>query len=428
MNKSSRRINRFLASNPAFERHTGLVNALGKTARELVPDLDDFWFRTYGSVALTGEPMRFESHAAAMERWFEVYAVRIGEASERKVGLLFTNITKRKEAEEAVQRSEERERTRLMNIFMRAPAFMAALRGPNHTFELANLPYYQLIGRQEDFAEQGIIGKSVVMVLPEMVEQGFIDLLDNVYRTGESFTGNDTRVVFQLSPDSPPDEHFVDFNFQPLFDEEGVVSGILVHGIDLTKRKHLEQEREQLVDDLREASLRQRRFLKDMLAGFTEGRLRLCFIPSEMPLPLSPLSDIIDLIPTTLRFLRKRIEAVAEGLMLPKERLLDYLTAVHEAAMNAVRHGNGGVARIHGDRDTGTIQVWISDNGPGIAEEMIHRAVEQGFTTGGFGQGFFYMQSCADRLYLLSLSGRGTTVVLEIDRTVPVPAWFKSLD
>jgi signal transduction histidine kinase len=93
--------------------------------------------------------------------------------------------------------------------------------------------------------------------------------------------------------------------------------------------------------------------------------------------------------------------------------------------MNAVRHG-GGTARIHGDWETGTIQVWIEDNGPGIAEEMLHRAVEQGWTTGGFGQGFFYMQSCADRLYLFSLANQGTTALLEMDRTAPLPAWLST--
>jgi serine/threonine-protein kinase RsbT len=163
-----------------------------------------------------------------------------------------------------------------------------------------------------------------------------------------------------------------------------------------------------------------------MLSGFTEGRLRLCFTRDELPTPFPPQSDALDLTPTSLRLLRKHLEAVAEGLNFPKERLADFLTASHEAAMNAVRHGGGGTARIHGDRETGVIQVWVSDNGPGIAEEMIHRAVEQGFTTGGFGQGFFYMQSCADRLFLLSVANVGTTAVLEMDRTPPKPMWLNS--
>ncbi|MBC8137776.1 MAG: GAF domain-containing protein [Fibrella sp.] len=217
-------------------------------------------------------------------------------------------------------------------------------------------------------------------------------------------------------------------NGVPVFDGDRTTSsnfkGYIGSCMDITEIKQAQIERERLVVELREASLRQRRFLKEMLAGFTEGRLRLCFAPDELPAPLPPQSDSLKLTPILLRLLRKHTEAVVEGMDFPKERTGDLLTASHEAAMNAVRHAGGGTARIHGDRDTGVIQIWVTDNGPGIAEEMIHRAVEQGFTTGGFGQGFFYMQSCADRLYLLSVENAGTTVVLEMDRTPPQPNWL----
>ena len=99
---------RFLEANAAFERHTGLVDAIGKTARELVPELEEFWFRTYGKVALTGESVRFENHAPAMQRSFDVYCSRIGRPEELKVAILFQDITQRKQAEEALRESEAR--------------------------------------------------------------------------------------------------------------------------------------------------------------------------------------------------------------------------------------------------------------------------------------------------------------------------------
>ena len=170
---------------------------------------------------------------------------------------------------------------------------------------------------------------------------------------------------------------------------------------------------------------KQRRFLREMLFGFTEGRLRLCDTEADLPVPLPPLSESMQMSAPVLRLLRKRVEAVGEGLRLPKERLQDMITAVHEAAMNAVRHGGGGIARIHGDSDMGTLQVWVEDQGPGIGEELIHRAVEQGFTTGGFGQGFFLMRSCADRVYLKT-GGTGTIIVLEMERQMPEPAWLQA--
>ncbi|MBD2338195.1 PAS domain S-box protein [Calothrix sp. FACHB-156] len=90
---------RFLEINPAFERETGLQQAIGKTARQLLPNLEKFWFETYGRVALTGEPVRFENGSDAMNRWFEVYAFPIEGPEKHKVAILFKNISDRKAIE-----------------------------------------------------------------------------------------------------------------------------------------------------------------------------------------------------------------------------------------------------------------------------------------------------------------------------------------
>ncbi|MGZ8291665.1 MAG: response regulator [Telluria sp.] len=95
---------RFLEMNRMFESQTGLVNVINKTARELVPDLSSFWFDTYGKVAITGEPVRFESEAKEMHRWFDVYAVRVGDPDSKKVALLFSDITARKQSEADLRR------------------------------------------------------------------------------------------------------------------------------------------------------------------------------------------------------------------------------------------------------------------------------------------------------------------------------------
>lgn len=99
---------RFLEVNPVFEKMTGLQQAVGKTARELVPNLEDFWVEVYGRVALTGEPVRFENQSLAMNRWFDVNAFRIGEPQSHKFALLFTNISDRKRAEIALQERHAR--------------------------------------------------------------------------------------------------------------------------------------------------------------------------------------------------------------------------------------------------------------------------------------------------------------------------------
>lgn len=90
---------RFLETNPAFEKQTGFTHVQGKRMRELAPELEEHWFETYGKIALTGQPVRFENRAERLSRWFDVYAFRLGEPENRQVAILFSDITERKQAE-----------------------------------------------------------------------------------------------------------------------------------------------------------------------------------------------------------------------------------------------------------------------------------------------------------------------------------------
>lgn len=97
----------FLEMNPAFSKHAGIPDAVGKTMRQIAPDHEMFWFETYGHVALTGESIRFEHQAQALEhRWFDVYAFRLGNAASRKVAVLFNDVSVRKHAEAERSRLE----------------------------------------------------------------------------------------------------------------------------------------------------------------------------------------------------------------------------------------------------------------------------------------------------------------------------------
>jgi PAS domain S-box-containing protein len=135
---------RFLEANAAFEDHTGLRSAVGRTARELVPDLDQSWFRLYGEVATTGEPKRFENHAPAMQRWFDVYATRVGDPSLRHVALVFKNITERKLAEAAILESESRFR----NMADHAPVMLWVTDSDASCVYLNKL-WYEFTGQNE---------------------------------------------------------------------------------------------------------------------------------------------------------------------------------------------------------------------------------------------------------------------------------------
>ncbi|MDO8545379.1 MAG: chemotaxis protein CheB [Opitutaceae bacterium] len=97
---------RFEEVNPSFEKQSGLPDAVGKLMGTLVPTHETHWFETYGRVARTGEPVRFTNEARGLNRWFDVFAFPIGEPASRKVGVLFTDVTQRKQLEGALQASE----------------------------------------------------------------------------------------------------------------------------------------------------------------------------------------------------------------------------------------------------------------------------------------------------------------------------------
>jgi PAS domain S-box-containing protein len=99
---------RFLEANPAFETQTGIKNGRGKRMREIAPQHEEHWFQIYGKIALTGEPARFDNPAAQLQRWYDVHAFRVGEPQERKVAILFNDITERRRKEAALRESEER--------------------------------------------------------------------------------------------------------------------------------------------------------------------------------------------------------------------------------------------------------------------------------------------------------------------------------
>jgi PAS domain S-box-containing protein len=109
---------RFLEINPAFEMQTGLKDAHGRLVRDLVPDLEAHWFETFGRVALTGEPVHFESEAKPLGRHYDVCAYQVGGADGPKVAILFNDITARRVAE--IKSRHQLVRLELLNRITRA--------------------------------------------------------------------------------------------------------------------------------------------------------------------------------------------------------------------------------------------------------------------------------------------------------------------
>src|SRR3954467_5799570 len=111
----------------------------------------------------------------------------------------------------------------LQQVLEQAPGFMAVLRGPEHVYELTNAAYRQLMGARD------LIGKPVREAVPEAAAQGFVALLDQVYRSGTAHVG--TRVPLRLQgADGALRKVFIDFVYAPITESDGHVSGIFVEG------------------------------------------------------------------------------------------------------------------------------------------------------------------------------------------------------
>jgi PAS domain S-box-containing protein len=134
----------------------------------------------------------------------------------------------------------ERAERYLREVFAQAPAFMAVLHGKNHVFDFANDAYLRLVGHRD------VVGKPVVEALPEVADQGFVALLDEVLETGEPFVGRGIPVLLQSAENGTLEERFVDFVYQPLTNADGERVGIVVLGLDVTENVRSRREIERL--------------------------------------------------------------------------------------------------------------------------------------------------------------------------------------
>ena len=216
--------------------------ALGRPARENWSELWDDLAPLLQSVRDTGEtvyakdrPFYIERHGYPETVYFDISYSAVPD-EDGDVGGILCIVSETTERVLSEQRSIA-DRDRLTQMFDQSPTFTAMLRGPDHVFEVANSAYLKLVGHRD------VIGKSVREALPDVADQGFFELLDEVYQSGQPFVGLGTRVFFDVEAGKREDR-FVDFIYQPIVDLAGNVSAILVQGSDVTERRQAETLRD----------------------------------------------------------------------------------------------------------------------------------------------------------------------------------------
>jgi two-component system, cell cycle sensor histidine kinase and response regulator CckA len=232
----------------SFEDHIAVVDASGR-----VLDANRAWQHAVGTAShpglttpaavaglrsvLSGVLPRFELeqalHSGAGERWLLLRVRPYDDGGTRRALVTFRDVSAQRLAageRERLVAALQFERNRLAAMFQQAPAFIAVLRGPDHVFELANDAYHQLVGFRD------LLGRPLAEAVPELVEQGFADLLDRVRESGEPFVGRQMPVQLRRMPETPLERRYVDFVYQPFDEADGSRAGVLVHGVDVTEQ------------------------------------------------------------------------------------------------------------------------------------------------------------------------------------------------
>lgn len=212
---------------------------LGSRVREGWPEVADFNDNIM-KVCLAGGTLAYRDQMLTLNRtgqpeqvWLDLDYSPVLDESGEPAGVIAIVIETT--AKVAAERWRASERDRQRQMFEQAPGFMAMLSGPNHVFELTNAAYRQLVGHRD------VIGKPLREALPEVAGQGFVELLDHVFTSGEAFIGHAMKAELRRSPDAPEEDRFIDLVYQPVRAPSGEVIGIFVQGSDVTDRLIAEQ-------------------------------------------------------------------------------------------------------------------------------------------------------------------------------------------
>jgi two-component sensor histidine kinase/PAS domain-containing protein len=244
------------------------------------------------------------------------------------------------------------EHERLVQLFAQAPTFMAMLRGETHVFELVNPVYRTLIG------DRDVIGKTVAEALPELADQGFGDLLDQAYRTGEPVSRWSEKIVLVRSPETGPEERYLDFVYQPILADSGEVTHIFVQGSDVTERVLAEHRQRLLVNELNHRVKNTLTAVQAITSQTLRGALSLKEASDSINGRILALSrahnmltaqnwsgaDLGEVLQTSLHAHddpdNPHLDVTAADLRLEPHAALSLALALHELAVNAAKFGS----------------------------------------------------------------------------------------
>ncbi|GGD92293.1 hypothetical protein GCM10011515_09990 [Tsuneonella deserti] len=259
-------------------------------------------------------------------------------------------LVQRADAIQARNRDLAEERDRFRRMFEQAPGFVAVVGGSRHVFLMANAAYHRLVG------ERDLMGKAAADALPEVVEQGFIDLLDRVRAEGKVYVGEREPIMLRSEGSEALSRRYLTFVYQPIFDA-GSVTAIFVQGYDVTDEVEASEAQKLLINELNHRVKNTLAIVQGLAAqsfrnidaaadGLKALDARLNALAAAHSLlternwEAARLKDTIrSAVQATLGSEADRVTLVGPALSLPPQTTVSLAMLVHELSTNALKYG-----------------------------------------------------------------------------------------
>lgn len=236
--------------NDAYRPILGLRHplAFGQRTKDCWPEVWDFNVLIYDRVFATGERVHLEDQELVIApsgvsetRYFTIIYTPIRNEDGDVCGVLVIAMetTRRVLAERqniTLLKASQFAAGQLRHMFDHAPSFMALLKGPEYVFDIVNAAFMRLFSRYD------VLEKSLSEAIPEFEIQGLVEILDQVFASGEPFLAYEMSVYLKDREDGHFKEYYLDFVFQPIKDATGQVTAIFVDGSDKTEQRHARLE------------------------------------------------------------------------------------------------------------------------------------------------------------------------------------------
>lgn len=333
----------------------------------------------------------FTSQENTEEIWINYFLHPFKDQQNQVIGVmvLLIDVTELVNSRKIIERREAEianQRFKLHSVFEKSPAAMALWRGEDLVFENINPAYQNIYGNRE------LLNRKLIDALPETCDQGFINLLLSVLKSGESFSAHEALTQIRRNIDGPLEDLYFDFTCVQIPDAEGRPYGVLGHTLDVTERvlstKLLAQNKEELQNYIR--LLEGERELREKFVAALSHDLRTPLTSAQMSAQVL-LRKADD--PETVQKMSHRI---AENMDRADKMIRDILDASRIKAgekitlktayceINPIIHKTiENLTTIHGDRfqileEKGICGHWDGEALQRIIENLVSNAVKYG--------------------------------------------------